>query len=50
MCIGVLRGAGEVEAPPPPRPVATVRLGKMWAEPREGGWRLLEKLEPAWSA
>jgi polynucleotide 5'-hydroxyl-kinase GRC3/NOL9 len=28
---------------------ATIRLGKMWAEPVEGGWRLLDTLRPAWS-
>jgi polynucleotide 5'-kinase involved in rRNA processing len=28
---------------------ATVRLGKMWAEPLEGGWRLRDTLDPAWS-
>ena len=32
----------------PPRPVRTVRIGKMWAVPAAGGWQLLEKLEPAW--
>jgi polynucleotide 5'-hydroxyl-kinase GRC3/NOL9 len=50
MCLGVVTSAGEVEAPPPPRPVRIARIGKMWAEPHEGSWRLLEKLEPAWSA
>nr|WP_295373363.1 Clp1/GlmU family protein [uncultured Sphingosinicella sp.] len=30
-------------------PAATIRLGKMWAEPAESGWRLLDTLSPAWS-
>ena len=50
MCIAVATGAGEVFAPPPPRPVRAVRLGKMWAEPRAGTWRLLDKLSPSWAA
>jgi polynucleotide 5'-hydroxyl-kinase GRC3/NOL9 len=54
MCLAVLRGFGEagvqLDAPPPPRPVELVRLGKMWAEPRTGGWKLLDKLSPSWSA
>ena len=28
--------------------VQLVRLGKMWAEPREAGWRLIERLSPSW--
>ncbi len=53
MCVGVCAGFDEeaafVDAPPPPRPVRLVRLGKMWAEPQPaGGWRLLEKLHPSW--
>ncbi len=55
MCIGVLQAHDEesavVHAIEPPRPIALIRLGKMWAAP--GGkraWRLLEKLSPAWSA
>ncbi len=31
------------------KPVRRVRLGKMWAGPAAGGWRLLEKLSPAWT-
>lgn len=27
-----------------------LRLGRMWAEPKDGAWRLLEKLEPAWAS
>jgi polynucleotide 5'-hydroxyl-kinase GRC3/NOL9 len=54
MCLALLQGVSEdavhLEAPPPPRPVRLVRLGKMWAEPRPGGWKLLDKLSPSWSA
>ena len=34
--------AGPVDA------ARTVRLGRMWAEPRDGSWRLLETLAPSW--
>lgn len=51
--MGLLIAADESSAtvlsPPPPGPVLSLRLGKMWAEPRNGGWRLLERLAPAWS-
>ena len=54
MCLGVLlgveEGAATIEAPPPLRPPHLVRIGKMWAEPKGGEWRLLDKLSPAWSA
>jgi hypothetical protein len=29
-------------------PVARLRLGRMWAQPSPAGWKLLEKLTPAW--
>lgn len=52
MALGVLEAAdgGSVRAiaPPPPRPVAILRLGSMWAEPQGGGWRLLDTLHPSW--
>ncbi|QAY76911.1 Clp1/GlmU family protein [Sphingosinicella sp. BN140058] len=32
----------------PPQRVATVRLGHLWASPTRSGWRLRERLEPAW--
>ena len=47
MEVGVLLG-GAVFVRPPERPVAAVRLGKMWAAPSQGGCRLLERLAPAW--
>lgn len=50
--IGVLVAAGEEQvrlfAPPLAAPPSTVRLGRMWAAPGEGGWKLLEALRPAW--
>jgi hypothetical protein len=53
MAIGILQaveaGAALVHARPPARPVARIRLGKIWVAPDgKGGWRLLEKLVPAW--
>jgi polynucleotide 5'-hydroxyl-kinase GRC3/NOL9 len=53
MVVGVLQSAEEgaalVHAPLPERSVQQIRLGKMWAVPDgKGGWRLLEKLVPAW--
>jgi polynucleotide 5'-hydroxyl-kinase GRC3/NOL9 len=49
MEIAVLTGAeGEVYARRPKRPVAALRLGKMWAEPGADGWKLVERLAPAW--
>ena len=51
MCIGVLEPTGIVHAPPPPQAPALIRLGKMWAAAGPaGGWRLLEKLKPSWTA
>lgn len=32
----------------PERPVRIVRLGSMWAERRDEGWRLLDTLHPSW--
>ena len=49
MEVGVLFGSA-VLVRRPPRPVARVRLGKMWAAPADGGWKLLERLAPAWMA
>jgi polynucleotide 5'-hydroxyl-kinase GRC3/NOL9 len=53
MAIAILCGVGSdavrLFAPAPPRPVRFIRLGAMWAGEREGGWRLLERLAPAWS-
>jgi hypothetical protein len=53
MAIGVLQavegGWPLVHAAAPDRPVARIRLGKMWAAPDgKGGWWLLEKLSQAW--
>lgn len=53
MGIGVVEDWSEdavvLHARPSGSTVATVRLGKMWAAPDgQGGWRLLEKLSPAW--
>ena len=38
-----------IRARAPVRPVRLVRLGKMWAEPGDGRWRLRDKLEPSWA-
>lgn len=52
MAVGVLEavdsGPARAFAPPTVRPTAIVRLGSMWAEPRDGGWRLIETLHPSW--
>jgi hypothetical protein len=52
MVLGVIEAADAatvtVRSAPPPRPVRAVRLGKMWVEPSDAGWRLLEVLAPAW--
>jgi polynucleotide 5'-hydroxyl-kinase GRC3/NOL9 len=32
----------------PSRPVAQVRLGRMWVRPGETGWSLADRLEPTW--
>ena len=45
--LGILLG-DHLLAPPPPRPPTILRLGAMWAEPEGEGWRLLDKLRPAW--
>lgn len=47
MVLGIATALGQVVAPPPPRPPASLRLGSMWAEPADGGWRLLDRLAPA---
>ena len=53
MVIGVLEDVGQdivrVRAAPTPRPPALIRLGRLWARPHGGGWRLLDRLEPAWT-
>lgn len=53
MAIGILEaveeGAALVHSVATDRAVAKIRLGKMWAAPDgKGGWRLVEKLVPAW--
>jgi polynucleotide 5'-hydroxyl-kinase GRC3/NOL9 len=52
MSLGILLDAGAagalVAAPALPRPPRRIRLGKMWAEPTPGGWKLLETLSPCW--
>ena len=53
MALGVLEAvtsdAVRLLGPRPPRPIRRVTLGRMWVEPfDDGGWRLLEKLSPAW--
>jgi polynucleotide 5'-kinase involved in rRNA processing len=52
MALGILEAADEdgllVRARAPAEPVRLVRLGKMWAEPEEGHWRLDERLSPSW--
>jgi hypothetical protein len=52
MIVGVLEEIGaegvHIRATPPPRPPALLRLGRIWARPDEDGWKLLDKLEPAW--
>ena len=54
LAVGILQGAeGEtlsVYTRGSTAEVRLVRLGKMWAEPKEGGWRLLERLSPSWGA
>jgi polynucleotide 5'-hydroxyl-kinase GRC3/NOL9 len=34
----------------PARPAHRARLGKMWAQPHGAGWKLLDRLSPAWEA
>ncbi len=34
----------------PAGPVRYIRIGKMWAEPKGDGWRLLERLSRSWAA
>lgn len=52
MALGILERADadvlHLRVRNPAEPVGLVRLGKMWAEPREGRWRLLDRLSPAW--
>jgi polynucleotide 5'-hydroxyl-kinase GRC3/NOL9 len=52
MAIGILEAAEEgrvrILTRPPGRAAATIRLGKMWAEHREGAWTLLDTLHPSW--
>ncbi len=52
MSIGILLAAdaagARLFAPLPPRPPLRIRLGKMWAAPAAGEWKLIEALSPAW--
>jgi hypothetical protein len=52
LALGIIQAAeGEtlsVYTRAPIAEVRLVRLGKMWAEPKEGSWRLLERLSPGW--
>jgi hypothetical protein len=52
MALGIVEEAEEgvlrIRTRAPSEAVRLVRLGKMWAEPKEGRWRLLDKLSPAW--
>jgi polynucleotide 5'-kinase involved in rRNA processing len=53
MAVGVLEEVGgeelRVRCVAPPRPPALLRLGRMWARREGDGWKLLDKLEPAWA-
>jgi polynucleotide 5'-hydroxyl-kinase GRC3/NOL9 len=53
MAVGVLEEIGEgglrVRADQTPRPPALLRLGRLWARPDGAGWKLLDRLEPAWT-
>jgi polynucleotide 5'-hydroxyl-kinase GRC3/NOL9 len=53
MAIGILLSTdGDrilVHGSVPPRDVACVRLGSIWASPAGPGWRLLDRLSPGWS-
>ena len=53
MAVGVLEEftehAPRIRAAPLPRPPALLRLGRIWARPDGDGWKLLDKLEPAWA-
>ena len=50
--LGIVEAAEEgrvrILARQPESPAATVRLGKMWAEHKEGAWTLLDTLHPSW--
>jgi polynucleotide 5'-hydroxyl-kinase GRC3/NOL9 len=52
LVVGVIEAVEEgrlvVRCRLPERPVRIVRLGKMWAVPGEGGWRLADRLQPSW--
>jgi polynucleotide 5'-kinase involved in rRNA processing len=52
ICIGILEevGAGEMIlfAPVNRRPIASILLGRMWAEPADQAWRLSESAWPSW--
>jgi polynucleotide 5'-hydroxyl-kinase GRC3/NOL9 len=50
--IGILEAVDEVTATIFARPqhASILQLGKMWAEPGAGGWKLLERLTPSWQA
>ena len=53
MAVGVLEEISEdgvrIRSAVPPRPPALLRLGRIWARPDADGWKLLDKLEPAWT-
>jgi hypothetical protein len=53
MAVGVLEEINEEElrirCTPAPRLPALLRLGRIWARPDRDGWKLLDKLEPAWA-
>jgi polynucleotide 5'-hydroxyl-kinase GRC3/NOL9 len=52
MSLGIVEAAEEgrvrILAWPPARPATTIRLGRMWAEHKEGAWTLLDTLHPSW--
>jgi polynucleotide 5'-hydroxyl-kinase GRC3/NOL9 len=48
LLLGWDSGGANVLARGASRPVAALRLGKMWAQPHGEGWKLLDRLSPAW--
>jgi polynucleotide 5'-hydroxyl-kinase GRC3/NOL9 len=53
MAVGVLEeicaDGLRIRCSEPPRRPALLRLGRIWARPERDGWKLLDKLEPAWA-
>jgi hypothetical protein len=53
MALGLLEEISEdglqVRSAAPPRPPALLRLGRIWVQPDAEGWKLLDKLDPAWA-